>query len=122
MHAIALLALLAACAGKTGSLDEPFTLAVGEQIRIAAARVTLGEVVEDSRCPEGAQCIWAGRARFAAVLAVGDEAVESEVALPGEALSASGYALELLEVQPRRTVGDDVASGEYAATLVLRGE
>lgn len=44
------------------ALNEEFVLAMGETAEVVSEdmRVTFAEVVSDSRCPEGAQCIEAG--------------------------------------------------------------
>jgi len=62
----ATLLLVAGCfpfgsAGK--ELDEEFALSIGEAARINGEelRVEFVEVIEDSRCPSGATCIWQGR-------------------------------------------------------------
>ena len=36
-------------------------MSVGETKEINGLRITLNEIVEDSRCPSDVQCIWAGR-------------------------------------------------------------
>lgn len=43
--------------------DGTARLAVGEQVSVDGHTVRFVEVVEDSRCPRGAQCITAGVAR-----------------------------------------------------------
>jgi len=59
--------LVPACAGSAdvvkSRLGEEFSLRMGETARIAQEDLTirLDEVVEDSRCPTGVICIWAGR-------------------------------------------------------------
>jgi hypothetical protein len=45
---------------QTPALDEPFRLAVGETARLGDHSVRFVAVAEDSRCPEGVQCVWAG--------------------------------------------------------------
>jgi len=58
-------AMLAGCAPK-GDHAEPgehFTLAPGESMRVGDhVRITFEGVGDDSRCPEGAECVWEGNA------------------------------------------------------------
>ncbi|MGB3543376.1 hypothetical protein [Rubrivirga sp.] len=58
--------LVAGCAG-SGDLEVvqgiPFGLEVGEVALADGHEVRFLEVVEDSRCPDGAECVWAGKAR-----------------------------------------------------------
>ena len=44
-------------------LGEEFSLAIGQSVTIQDEnlKVNFSEVIEDSRCPSGVQCIWAGR-------------------------------------------------------------
>jgi len=52
--------------GRVAAIDagEPFRLALGATHREGDHTVTFVEVVEDSRCPEGTDCVWAGRAQI----------------------------------------------------------
>ncbi len=64
----ALLLFLAAADGPIkAQINEPVSLPVGKSCVIAAEnlQLTFLRVVEDSRCPKGAQCIWAGQAIIA---------------------------------------------------------
>ena len=81
--------VLAGCAGATGdvkaSLDEEFSLAIGQTavIRGENLEIKFKEVLEDSRCPEGAVCVWEGRVRCLIKL-VDDKSSENlELTQPG---------------------------------------
>ena len=67
--------LVAGCAssptgpsGRGVPLGQPFRLGVGESASVQGAAFSLGfeQVVEDSRCPADALCVWAGDARLRA--------------------------------------------------------
>ncbi|MDD5190436.1 MAG: hypothetical protein PHE50_05270 [Dehalococcoidales bacterium] len=63
LAAITGLIALTGCTGKVkASLDKEFTLAIGQTANIAAENLSikLTDVTNDSRCPEGVTCIWAG--------------------------------------------------------------
>lgn len=49
---------------ETPAMDEPFRLGVGETARVDGHAVRFVEVAEDSRCPQGVDCIRAGEARI----------------------------------------------------------
>lgn len=49
---------------QTPVMDEPFRLGVGETARVDGHTVRFVAVAEDSRCPEGVQCIRAGEAKI----------------------------------------------------------
>lgn len=53
------------------------TARLGEEVRLGAVRVRPLEVLEDSRCPIDATCIWAGRVRLrVAVSGAGEPEME----------------------------------------------
>ena len=49
---------------RTPDAGEPFRLALGDTADRDGHSVRFAEVVEDSRCPEGVQCVSAGRAQI----------------------------------------------------------
>ena len=62
-HSIAVLALLAVhAAGAAPELGQPFDLKPAEVATIDGLQITFEGVSEDSRCPRGTQCAWAGDA------------------------------------------------------------
>lgn len=66
LAALLVIPWLAGCAGPAGltgiALDEPFTLAPGQNASIKGEDLTVrfAEVVGDSRCATGVVCIWTG--------------------------------------------------------------
>lgn len=93
-----------------GAVGTPFTLTLGEQIAIGDTGLTLAfsAVAEDSRCPEGARCLWQGRAVVTIeALAAGQEIQALTLAIPGdvtpdapEAQALGPYTLRLLNLTP----------------------
>jgi hypothetical protein len=63
-----IMAILSGCTGPAAdinaALGEQFSLAIGQSATITEAglKIEFVEVVGDSRCPQGVQCIWAGEA------------------------------------------------------------
>jgi hypothetical protein len=80
-------------------------------------------VLEDSRCPEGAQCIQAGRARI--TLRVSDAtglAREVTLVTSSDATArdtAFGRTIQLLSLLPAPAVGVPLVQGDYSARLVV---
>lgn len=88
-----------------GDADKPFgdrvILKKGMSAEVApSATLSFVDIVSDSRCPEGAQCVWAGEVTIAMTLAtpLGNKSFE----LSGHAAtqSALSYRVELLEYGP----------------------
>ncbi|HEX8501813.1 MAG TPA: hypothetical protein VF659_14615 [Pyrinomonadaceae bacterium] len=82
--------------------------------------VKLEEVAEDSRCPQGVNCIWAGSVRVVLLLTVpGAEPVRAEVNTnrAPRAVRFEGHDVTLLRVLPPKVNGKDIAPGDYVITL-----
>lgn len=105
------------------------TLTVGEAGAPAGLPIELRfvEVQEDSRCPENARCVWAGRAvvRVEARAAGGAPALIS-LGLPGltddapASHTVAGQVISVEELTPYPTAGQDTPAGAYRLTLRLR--
>jgi hypothetical protein len=64
---------------------------------VHGTRITPVRVIEDSRCPAGVSCIWAGRVRIA--VRIGGTARELTL---GEATHVTGGSLQFAQVLPAR--------------------
>lgn len=99
--------------GQTRTFDEE-RLAVG-----------FGAVMEDSRCPTGAQCVRAGNARVGLVLQERGEAtrsVELNTAENPRRVSHEGYVVELVDLQPLPAAGTETDPERYVVRLrITRG-
>lgn len=103
------------------TLGEPFWLAQGEQAVSAdgPTAVRFVAVVGDSRCPEGAMCVWAGEVTLdvGVRVAAGEEVITrlSGTTTPNDTrLQQSGRFVELLVVEGGS--GGDLTKG-YRAQL-----
>jgi hypothetical protein len=110
---------LGACSAATGG-DIPKEAALswaklGERAYADGTDVTPLEVLEDSRCPADAQCVWAGRVRIRATVHHGSGDVERELE-SGKPITVAGGKLELVAVHPatssrKATVPEDYRLG-----------
>jgi len=106
-------------------LGQPFRLRFDHLVRLGdtGVRLRFAELLEDSRCPRGVQCIQAGRVRARLDVIPTQGELES-VALgsdPGATrASVAGLALELTAVEPPREQGTVPRPDDYA--LLLRAE
>jgi hypothetical protein len=104
---------------------EPFELKVHEASRLADENLSVrfDGVTEDSRCPVGVQCIWAG-----------DAAVELTVERPpastemltlhtndrfGRQAAYEGLVVRLVDLKPQPREGTTIAPEDYRVTLVV---
>ena len=125
---LAALALGVACAsgaagGVRAALGEEFALRVGESARVGSegVEVVLEEVVADSRCAEGVQCVWEGDAVVRVGLSVGAAAPGSlelhTAARERRAATRGGYRVLLVGLEPRPVAGRVTRPEDYRATL-----
>ena len=86
---------------------------IGREILVDGPRVTPLAILEDSRCPENARCVWAGRVRINARIAAGRGVEEREITL-GQPIPIVDGQLLLGDVQPsRKTTEAAVSPGDY---------
>jgi hypothetical protein len=98
-----------------------FDLGLGERADVDGFRVVFTRIAEDSRCPEGAECVQAGNA--AAAFSVGSEEGSATLTLhtdrePRRA-AAMGRALRLIELRPRPVAEVRPDTVGYVATLLV---
>jgi hypothetical protein len=105
----------------TASLGEPFELHVGQAARLAKSDLDLffRRVASDSRCPTGAQCIWAGEA----VVTLDGRILKAppdsfDVRLDSERLF-DGYRIRLVGLDPHPVAGAAVDSTAYVGRFVV---
>lgn len=121
-------ALVSACALATepggAALDREFGVREGEQVEVDEGQLTVRflEVAEDSRCPTGAQCAWAGEGVVVLRLALegrGPAEVTLRTTPNKEAATYEGYRVVLRELDPHPRVGGSPPE-TYRATLEVR--
>ncbi len=112
-----------ACAGMgVVVVDGDFDLAPGQSARLDGSALTISfkAVTEDSRCPLGVFCIWAGNG--AVSLTVTDGAgVKNQVllntTLTPQGVSIGGYEISLVSLEPIRRRDVTIPLASYVATL-----
>lgn len=128
LAALLVLPWLAACAGQpavTGvSLDKPFLLAPGESASVAGEDLTVRfvGVINDSRCPEGAVCIWAGEVSCTLEITSGEIVNTKVLVQPGSAEPPTtdfGDYRITYDVQPYPQVGKQIAKEDYRLSLTI---
>ncbi|MBU3991897.1 MAG: hypothetical protein KKA12_05025 [Alphaproteobacteria bacterium] len=88
---------------------------IGETAQVGGIAVTPVKLLEDSRCPQETQCVWAGRVRIEARIDGGDPV---ELTL-GQPLALAGRSLTLAEVQPEPRKDITRYSDEYRFGFTL---
>ena len=121
----ALVLVMAGCAGVTAagddrvSLGQEFTLPVGQVISVSGESLAIKflAVTADSRCPKGAQCIWAGEAKSDIQITYQGETSTLTLKESGGTTGFTqaafkGYKISF-RLQPYPEVGNQPAAGDY---------
>lgn len=87
-------------------------------------KIAFVELVEDSRCPEDAQCIWAGNAKIKIrVTKKGkSEILELNTMPNGDAPSFAGYRFSLTDLMPRLRSNVRINRNAYEASIEMKKE
>lgn len=122
--AIASITIIASCK-KTATLDKQETFRQGQckEYKNAGTNVKLcfNELVEDSRCPVNAMCIWAGAAVGSFTFTKGNETVNFNLSTlrtttPKDTIIA-GYKIELIDITPYRQLNSPPPLSEIKAEV-----
>ena len=107
---------LGACASTpsvpVAELPQGSVAGFGHPARVGALVVTPLRVVEDSRCPAGVRCVWAGRLVIAARID-GPGWSESASLELGKEYRSHGLGLALVSAQPDKLAGREVPAPAY---------
>ena len=117
----AALSVLAAAASQKAS-GGAVEIRIGEEKKIGGLLIAFEGVAEDSRCPEGVVCVWAGNAR--AHFTVTDRSgrrVEFDLntGLQPRAQRFGGYTIKLEKLTPHPHVDREIKVDEYVATVFV---
>ena len=84
---------------RTVALGQSFTLGLGQSVTVSGPglTVTFAALLEDSRCPVGSQCIWAGRAVISLTVAKAGMA-PATLAVSNEDPPSSRYGSNTIEL------------------------
>lgn len=103
-------------------LGKDFSLSAGQSANIESERLVIKfkTVLEDSRCPINAVCVWAGNAKVEIeVIDINGQnktvILNTEDEPKAEALKA--HLLTLIALNPPRTDGVSILPGDYAVKL-----
>ena len=124
--ALALLAAplaLAACAtvpDAAPSTDGIARAGLNQRVYVDGPYVTPQKVLEDSRCPMNARCVWAGRTRLTVKIDLGSRSETREISSDNPIQVADG-TLSLIEVQPDLMAGEQAEPKKYRFGFTFAG-
>lgn len=98
-------------------------LKIGESGKSKPLEIEFHSVVEDSRCPKGVTCMWAGNAKvLLKVKKNGAKPVDVELNTNSNPRTASylGYELTLKELRPYPESGETIKPSDYEVILTVQ--
>ena len=109
---------------RDAALDQEFEIRVGQWVTIEGERlrVTFSRVAEDSRCPEGVQCVWAGNAKVVLKLSKARRRASTMSLNTGtdpKQAAYRGYEVKLVKLDPYPKEKRRIRKRDYVATLVV---
>jgi hypothetical protein len=112
--------------GTEARAQEDVTIQIGKKKSVDKGRLQISfiSVLEDSRCPMNARCIWAGNARIKLLVSRGrgpTRAVELNTGDDPQTVSVFGYTLELVDLKPHKGDPSPVAKKTSAVISLRRG-
>jgi len=99
--------------GKTFKINLCQTL----EFQGADLRVTFEELLEDSRCPEGVTCVWAGNGRVS--IKLNELQAELNTYLDPKSIDLSGYEIELFSLAPYPKINNEIEQEEYILEMMV---
>lgn len=111
------LAVLSGCTG-TDAVEGP--VGIGQTAYVSGPRVRPDHVVEDSRCPAGTTCVWAGRVVLRATVSGGSWSKPLDLVL-GVPTDVADGKLTLVAVTPERTQEQSAKTVRSRFTFTFQG-
>ncbi|HXG92723.1 MAG TPA: hypothetical protein VNN73_10200 [Blastocatellia bacterium] len=113
-----------ACDMKDDTLDKEFTIKAGQttSIRSEGFAITFVSVAEDSRCPEGVDCVWVGNAKVVLKLSKANgesHTVELNTTLQPKEVTYQQYLVRLVKLTPYPKQNSTIKKEDYEATLMV---
>jgi len=111
---------LAALAGCSHAEAVEGPVALGQTALVGGPRVRPDHVVEDSRCPVGTRCVWAGRVVVRATVSGGDWSKPVDLVL-GVPVDIADGKLTLTAVTPTRTASRSARTPAARFSFAFQG-
>lgn len=93
---------------------------LNQRVYVDGPQVTPIKLLEDSRCPINARCVWAGRVRLEVRIDLGSRSETREISTEQPIQVADGQ-LALVEVEPGLMAGEQAKPEEYRFGFTFAG-
>lgn len=124
VFALSASALIGACTmvpppNSTPPQPQGYAVPFDVPVRVGDLVVTPKKLVEDSRCPMNARCVWAGRVVVTARI-VGPGFSDTADLTLGEPFGTNGKMLALVSVRPEKTTQAEIGPRNYRFAFEAR--
>ncbi len=121
---LTLITILGLAAMTMAAKPETVTVRVGHHKTAAHSGITIKfiSVVEDSRCPTDAQCVWAGNAKIEVLISDkmgGSKKMVMNTGMGPAGDQYNGWAINLTSLSPVRKTNDKKGKIDYKATFTI---
>ncbi len=104
------------------TVDKEFSLGIGQSASIDGEKLVIKfkAVIEDSRCPINALCVWAGNGKVEFEVLDIDGRIKTIILNTGDeprSAALKKHRLILVSLNPPRTEGVSISPGDYSVTL-----
>ncbi len=97
------------------------TLAVGEKGQVGDLGILLKGPIEDSRCPIGVQCVWAGEVRASVLLSSPTKSETISIANNKPPYIFDGHQVTLVTISPSsKTPNQKISQSQYQITFQVQ--
>jgi hypothetical protein len=108
----------------TAYLGQEFTLPVGKTASIEGESLSIRfvEVIDDSRCPEGVECVWAGEAQCRLHFTLAGSPAEMVIVQPGGGADARDYFIQYridFRLEPYPQEGQSIDPSDYRLIMTI---
>jgi len=108
---------LFSCGPREIDINDLVRIQYGEEVLFSSNSLKFEDILTDSRCPKGAECIIAGwiTAEF-----IWNDTITIELSVPGINADTTGnYIIKLMEVNPYPETGKKIRKQRYNATVEI---
>lgn len=111
-----------ACATIPPIKSDGADIALGQTAYVDGPKIRPIKLIEDSRCPINARCVWAGRVRILVAWVKADGEHEVELTM-GEPTPLADGTLTLTSVSPSKMAGEgqELSLGDYRFSFQFAG-
>lgn len=103
-------------------LPDAHNIAIGQRAYADGPIIEVAQILEDSRCPQNARCVWAGRLRLKMIWHRGNgEAYPFELTLGKLTHIADGHIEIIAATPPRRAGAEGLKPADYRFSFRFNG-